>query len=55
MLGEVIEEVEARKNEGNEENSVRFSPDSVGERIKASLEPLHAQISAFRKTVGSLT
>ena len=33
--------------EGSEENSVRFSPNSVDERIKASLEPLHAQVSAL--------
>ena len=30
-------EVEAGANEGNEENSVRFSPNLVDERIKARL------------------
>ena len=33
--------------EGSEENSIKFSPELVHERIKASLEPLHAQISAL--------
>ena len=33
--------------EGSEENSVRFFPELVDERIKDSLEPLHAQISAL--------
>ena len=44
---EVTGEVEVNSNEGNEENSVRFSLDLVDERIKASLEPFHAQISAL--------
>ena len=39
--------VEVDANGENEMNSVRFSPDLVDERIKASLEPLHAQISAL--------
>ena len=33
--------------ERSEENSIRFSPELVDERIKASLEPLHAQMSAL--------
>ena len=46
---EVTGEVETDVNGGNEENSVMFSPDLVDERIKESLEPLHAQISALQK------
>ena len=38
---------EAEIIEGNEENNIRFSPVLVAERIKASLEPLRAQISAL--------
>ena len=44
---EVTGEVEADATEGDEENSVRFSPNLFDERIKASLEPLHAQISGL--------
>ena len=44
---EITGEVDTNANGGNKENSVRFSPDSVNKRIKASLEPLHAQISAL--------
>ena len=44
---EVTGEVEVDASGGNEENSVRFSPDLVDERIKVSLEPLIAQISTF--------
>ena len=51
---EVTGEVEADATEGNEENSVRFSPDLVDERIKASLEPLHAQISALTEMINRL-
>ena len=40
--------------EGSEENRVRFSPDSVGERIKATLEPLHAQFSALTEMMDRL-
>ena len=36
--------------EGGEENSIRL----VGERIKASLEPLHAQICAFSEMMNQL-
>ena len=43
---EATGEVETGIIESNEENSMRFSPDLVDEKIKASLEPLHAQISA---------
>ena len=50
----VTGEVEVNAKEGNEENSVRFSPDLVDERIKASLEPLHAQISALTEMVEGL-
>ena len=40
-------EVEVDAIGGNEERSLRFSPDLVDERIKGSLEPLHAQVSAL--------
>ena len=33
--------------EGIEESNIRFSPELVDERIKSSLERLHAQISAL--------
>ena len=33
--------------ESSDKNSIRFSPELVDERIKTSLEPLHAQISAL--------
>ena len=39
-------EVETGMIEGSEENGIRFSSELVNERIKASLEPPHAQISA---------
>ena len=51
---EVTGEVELDTNEGIEENSVRFSPDMVDERIKSNLEPLHAQISAFTEMMDRL-
>ena len=42
-------EAETGMIEGREENSIRFSPELVDETIKASLEPLHAQISTLTK------
>ena len=51
---EVTGEVEADATEGNERNSIGFSPDLVDERIKASLEPLHAQISALTEMMDRL-
>ena len=51
---EVTGEVEADANEGNEGSSVRFSPDLVDEKIKGSLEPLHAQISALTEIMDQL-
>ena len=39
---------------GNEENSLRFSPDLVDEGIKASLEPLHAQFFALTEMMDRL-
>ena len=47
-------EVETGITEGNEENSMGFSPDLVGERIKASLEPLHAQSFALTEMMDHL-
>ena len=40
-------EAEVIITEGSEENNIGLSPGLVDERIKASLEPLHAQISAL--------
>ena len=40
--------------ESNKENSMTFSPDFVHERIKASLEPLHVQISALTEMMDHL-
>ena len=40
--------------EGSEENRIRFSPELVDERTKASLEPLHAQISALTEMMDRL-
>ena len=40
--------------EGSEENSIRFSPELVDERIKASLEPLHPQITALNEMMDRL-
>ena len=47
-------EVKTGTIQGNEENSIRFSPDLVDERIKASPEPLHAQISALTEKMDHL-
>ena len=38
---------ETRMIESRVENNIRFSPELVDERIKASLEPRHAQIAAL--------
>ena len=38
--------VESRVTEGSEESNIGLSPELEEERKKASLEPLHAQISA---------
>ena len=51
---EVTGKVEADATEGNDDNSVRLSPDLVDEGIKASLEPLHAQISFFAEMMDRL-
>ena len=51
---EATGEVEAGTIESNEENSIRFSPDLVDERIKASFEPLHAQIFALTEMMDCL-
>ena len=44
---ETTVEVETRRMEINEENSMRFFPDLADDGIKASLEPHHAQITAL--------
>ena len=51
---EVTGEVEVDATECKEQNSVKFSPDLVDERIKASLEPLHAQISPLPEMMDRL-
>ena len=40
--------------EGSKENSIRFSPELVDEKIKASLEPLNAQISVLTEIMDPL-
>ena len=40
--------------EGSEENSIRFSPEILEERIKARLEPPHVQISALTEMMDRL-
>ena len=40
--------------EGSEENSTGFTSELADEKIKASLEPLHAQITAFAETMDRL-
>ena len=50
----VTGEVETGVSGRNEDNSVRFSPDLLDEKIMASLNPLHVQISAFREMMDRL-
>ena len=40
--------------EGSEDNIMRVSPELVDQRIKASLEPLHAQITALNEMMDRL-
>ena len=47
-------EAEMGMIEDSEENNIRVSPELVDERIKASLEPLHAQISALTEMMDRL-
>ena len=47
-------EAETGMIEGSEENGIRFSPELVDERIKANLEPLHAQITALTEMMDRL-
>ena len=51
---EVTGDVDADAGDGIEESSIRFSPDLVDERIKASPERLHAQISALTQIMDRL-
>ena len=51
---EITGKAEGDATEGNEESKVRFSPDLVDKRIKASLEPLHAQISVLTEMMDRL-
>ena len=41
-------------SEQNYQTNTRFSPDMIEERIKANLEPLHAQISALTEMMDRL-
>ena len=47
-------EAEVGITEGSEETNIGLSPELVDERIKASLEPLHAQISALAEMMDRL-
>ena len=51
---EIAGEAETVIIEGSEENGMIFSPELVDERIKVSLEPLHAQITALTETMDRL-
>ena len=44
---EKTREAKTRMVECSEENNIRFSPELVDEKIKPSLDPLHAQISVL--------
>ena len=48
-------EVGTGVTEGSEESNIGLSPEIVFERIKASLEPLHAQIPALTETMDRIT
>ena len=41
-------------NEQNNSTSARLSPDTIEEKIKANLEPLHAQISVLTEMMDKL-
>ena len=51
---EIEEEVEKGIIDGSEENGIRFSSELLDERMKVSLEPLHAQISALAEMMDRL-
>ena len=51
---DVTEGTELNTNDENEENSVRFSPEMVDERIKENLETLHAQVFALTEMIDRL-
>ena len=51
---ETTGEVETGAIEGSEENSMVLSPELVDERIKASVEPLNAQITALTEMMDRL-
>ena len=46
--------VETGEIEDSEKNSMRFSPELVDERIKTSLEPLRAQVTALTEMIDRL-
>ena len=47
-------EAEIDASEQNDQTDTRFSPDMIEERIKANLEPLHAQVSASTELMDKL-
>ena len=47
-------EIETGIIEDNEEKSMRLSPDLVDKSLKASLEPLHLQVSALTEMMHRL-
>ena len=51
---EAMEETATEMKEQNDENSGILSPDLIEERNKASLEPLHAQISDLTEMMDRL-
>ena len=51
---EITREVEANAIEINEENSAKFSSELDDESIRASLEPLHAQVSVLTEMMDHL-
>ena len=51
---ETAVEVEIDANERNDGASASFSPEMIEERIKANVEPLHAQISALTEMMDRL-
>ena len=51
---ENMEAKESAVMEGSEESNIGLFPELIEERIKASLEPLYAQISALNEMVDRL-
>ena len=51
---ENAEVVESGVTEGSEKSNIGLSPELIEEKIKASLEPLHAQTSALTEMIDKL-